>query len=198
MHLRFFQNAGQVATVTAPVQAPVQAPVATSTTATVAQNNTNPLDDRLALLILAEWQKSFPDAMIFPTIGFPSKSGGVLTLTHSFGKNNMPKLRINGLVSQSPLANNALYSTEITGGQWLNLYEVMIPDVPGKNGSKSSGEIYTETIIQSGISVEGDHYHWKGANPPMLAIHSKSIGMHPIEFAQKVSQALNFVMARIH
>lgn len=149
------------------------------------------MTDALARKVESLWAEAFPGAIILPVIGVPSNANGVMTLTHG---TNMPKMKINGLTSLSPLANNALYSAEVSGGKWLNLYEIMIPDIPGKNGNKSSGEIYDETLVKLGISVEGDHYHWKGSQPFMLAIHSKAIGMHPIEFTQKQIFAIKRVL----
>ena len=151
------------------------------------------MTDQLAKQIEAEWKNSFPDASILPVIGYPSKGNGVMTLTHSMG-NKMPKAKINGLTSLSPLANNALYSAELTGGKWLNLYEIMIPDITPGPGMKSSGEVYVETLAKLGILVQGDHYHWKAMDPFMLAIHSKGLNMHPIEFTRKQIQAIKAAM----
>ena len=151
------------------------------------------MTDDLAKRVEAEWKKAFPDAAILPVIGYPSKGNGVMTLTHSMG-NQMPKMKINGLTSLSPLANNALYSAELTGGKWLNLYEIMIPDISPGNGAKSTGEIYVETLAKQGILVQGDHYHWKSSDPFMLAIHSKGLNMHPVEFTRRQIAALKEVM----
>src|SRR3982751_6209985 len=84
------------------------------------------VDDKLALKVQTLWQRAFSDAALLPVIGFPSNSGGVLTLTHTDGSGH--NMRINGLPSKSPLANNALYSAECSKGRYLNLYEIMIPD----------------------------------------------------------------------
>jgi len=151
------------------------------------------MTDCLAKKIECVWKEVFCDAMILPGIGYPSCNHCVMTLTHTLGK-CMPKLKINGLTSKSPLANNALYSAEVSCGKWLNLYEVMIPDIAGDCGCKSSGEVYTEALVKLGISIEGDNYHWKGACPHMLAIHSKAIGMHPLDFTRKQIAALKAVM----
>src|ERR1700722_17637855 len=74
-------------------------------------------------------EKAFPDAMLFPKIGLPSNNGFLL-LTHTDGSGNL--LKINGLSSKSPLSNNAFYSAECSNGQYLNLYTIMIPDIPVK------------------------------------------------------------------
>lgn len=159
-------------------------------------NNYSPhmWNDAIAMNVVAEWQKTFPDAAALPGIGLPSqsKSKSVLTMTHTMGA-NYPPLTINGLPSQSPLANNALLSAEITQNTFLNLYEIMIPDIPGTMGAPSSGEIYTEFLWRNGIRVEGDHYHWKGSRMMgyfPLAIHSEAVGMHPLAFARIQAAAL--------
>ncbi len=114
------------------------------------------MDDCLAKKIECLWKDAFPNAMILPVIGYPSCGTGVMTLTHG---QCMPPLVVNQLPLLSPLANNALYSAEVSCGKWVNLYEVMIPDIPGDNGCKSSSELYIKLLVDAGISVEGDHYH---------------------------------------
>jgi hypothetical protein len=151
------------------------------------------MTDELAQQIEQEWKMTFPDATMLPVIGSPSNNNGVMTLTHSMGA-QMPKLMINGLTSLSPLANNALFSSECSQGQYLNLYEIMIPDRPGVNGRLSTGQMYTKSLMEWGVHVAGNHYHWNGMEPFMLAIHSQNIGMDPLQFAQAHISALNEVM----
>jgi hypothetical protein len=150
------------------------------------------MTDCLAREIECIWKQAFCDSILIPCIGVPSTARCVMTLTHTMGK-CAPKIRLNGLESRSPLVNNAFYSAEVSGGKWLNLYQVMIPDIPGKCGCKSSGEIYTEALVKLGISIEGDHYNWKGSCPFMLAINSKAIGMSPCDFSKKQIAALRAV-----
>ena len=154
------------------------------------------MTDCLAKEIECIWKQAFCDATIIPCIGMPSTAKCVMTLTHTIGK-CAPKIKLNGLISLSPLVNNAFYSAEVSCGKWLNLYQVMIPDVAGKCGCKSSGEIYTEALVKLGISIEGDHYNWKGSCPFMLAINSKAIGMNPCEFSKKQIAALKAVIEYI-
>jgi len=151
------------------------------------------MTDALAQQIEQEWKTTVPDATLLPVIGSPSNNNGVMTLTHSMG-DQMPKLKINGLTSLSPLSNNALFSSECSEGKYLNLYEIMIPDQPGVNGLPSTGQIYTRSLWQSGVNVAGNHYHWNGQEPSMLAIHSQNIGMHPLQFSQSHIKALNEIM----
>jgi hypothetical protein len=151
------------------------------------------MTDCLACQIECLWKNAFCDATILPVIGVPSCACGVMTLTHGMGK-CAPKLRINGLISQSMLANNAFYSAEVSCGKWINLYQIMIPDIPGTCGCKSSGEVYNEALVKLGISIEGDHYNWKGACPHKLAINSKAIGMHPLDFSKKQIAAVKAVL----
>lgn len=151
------------------------------------------MTDCLAKKVECLWKQAFCDAFLLPEFGYPSCNNCVMTLTHTLGK-CLKRVKINDLVSLSPLANNAFYSSEVSCGKWLNLYQVMIPDIPGECGCKSSGEVYTEALVKLGISIEGDHYNWKGTCPRMLAINSKAIGMHPIEFSRKQIAALKAVI----
>jgi hypothetical protein len=151
------------------------------------------MDDCLAKKILCIWKKAFCDAIILPVIGVPSCNRCVLTITHNLGK-CVPKLKINGLTSRSILANNAFYSAEVSSGKWLNLYQIVLPDIPGKCGCKSSGEVYTEALVKFGISVDGNGYNWNGDCPNTLAINSKAIGMNPCEFSKKTIAAIKAVL----
>jgi hypothetical protein len=139
------------------------------------------------------WKKAFCDAIILPEIGYPSCANGVMTLTHNLGK-CIPCLKIDGLTTGSILANNAFYSAEVSCCKWINLYRISLPDIPGVNGCKSSGEIYDEALVKLGISVEGDNYSWKGTCPHVLTINSKAIGMNPCEFSQKQIAAIKAVL----
>lgn len=117
-----------------------------------------PLTDKYADQLVKEWQRFFPDAAV---LVYPSKGNGVATITHTMGDGKL--LKINGLTSRSPLANNALFTTEISGGKYLNLYEIMIPDVPGKDGSPSTAQQYVNNLRDNGLDVAGVHFHWFGA-----------------------------------
>ncbi|AVL94612.1 hypothetical protein ma226 [Moumouvirus australiensis] len=151
------------------------------------------MNDCLAREIECLWKQEFCDSTLLKPSGIPSCSGGVMVLTHSLG-NCMPKIKLNGLTSKSILANNAFYSAEVSCCKWLNLYQIQLPDIPGDDGCKSSGEIYTEALIKFGISVDGDSYNWKGACPNTLSINSKAINMHPIEFSKKQIAAVKAVI----
>jgi len=117
----------------------------------------------------------------------------VVTITHTLG-NCVPRLTINGLLTNSPLANNAFYSFEVSCGKWLNLYEIQLPNIAGQCGCKSSGEVYTEALVKLGISIDGDGYKWKGSCPNTLVIFSKAIGMNPIDFSKKQITAIKTVI----
>jgi hypothetical protein len=152
------------------------------------------MNDGVASLVLDVWRKAFHDAALLPVIGYPSKNQGVMTLTHTMGS---PPMTIDGLVSRSPLANNALYSCEVSGGTWLNLYEIMLPDVPGLHGEPSSCQRYMNAAMKLGISVSASHYHWTGALMDgrfPLALHSEAAGMDPFEFSKRTIAALHAAM----
>lgn len=154
------------------------------------------MDNQVASRVLEEWKKAFPDATILPVIGFPSNSKGVMTLTHTMGHGS-PPLMINGLPSNSPLANNALYSCEVSRGKFLNLYEIMLPDIPGVNGDPSTTQRYINAMARQMVDVASSHYHWTGARMAgyfATAIHTQQIGMDPIEFTQRTITGLQAAM----
>lgn len=165
------------------------------------QVNSKPLFmDMIAKDVTNLWKSKFPDATLLPVIGLPSNNKGVMTMTHTMSQSPlmpMQPMKINGLRALSPLANNALFSSELSDGKWLNLYEIMLPDIPGTNGAPSSTQRYINAMQKLGIDVAGVHFHWTGSqmlNYFPLAIHSQNIGMHPIEFSQKQLQALQMAM----
>lgn len=159
------------------------------------------LDDNRAVGIINIWRQLFPDAAPLPGIGMPSQNKGVLTLTHTMAMPGMQKpapMTINGLPSNSPLANNALGSHEVSNGRWLNLYEIMLPETPGSNGAPSTVQRYVDALNAQGVDVAGNHYHWSGGTMMgrfPLAIHSQSSVLDPATFAQAhvnaIKRALN-------
>lgn len=156
------------------------------------------MDDNAAQQVLAIWKAAFSDSALLPVIGYPSNAKGVMTLTHTMGP-AAPPMTVNGLVSRSPLANNALFSSEVSDGKWINFYEIMLPDIPGKGGSPSSVQRYVNTASRLGlIDLSGDHYHWKGAQMMgylPLAIHTQTTGdMDPAEFSRRTIAALHAAM----
>src|SRR5690348_5438111 len=64
--------------------------------------------------------KQLPGGSLFPPNAVPSRANGVALYTHQMS-DPLQAMKIGGLPSKSPLANNALYTLEITGGKWLNL-----------------------------------------------------------------------------
>lgn len=165
------------------------------------QNNEPALvDDKLADRLQRVWQKAFPDATILPVAGVPSQNGGVALLTHSMGDGKL--MKINGQSSKSPLANNALFSTEVSDGKYLNLYEIMIPDIPGRNGEPSTAEIYVNALRDIGLDVAGVHFHWMGStvlpqDKGVTAVHHQKSGMHPIEFSIRTILSIEKAMKAI-
>lgn len=147
------------------------------------------MSDCLAKQIECAFKKVFPDAAILPCIGMPSNNKCVMTLTHSLCP-CAPVIKINGLESNSLLVNNAFFSSEVSCGKWLNMYQINFPNVPGKCGCKSLSEIYTEAIVKMGISVEDQSTVFKGICPDIITISSQAIDMDPIEFVKKQLCAL--------
>jgi hypothetical protein len=102
-------------------------------------------------------------------------------------------------VCNSPLCNNALFSSECSGDKYINLYEVLIPDIPGTNGALSTAQIYVNALAAQGLDVAGFHFHWTGstvlANDKLVAaVHHQKINMDPLTFSMKTIAALNDVM----
>lgn len=161
------------------------------------------LTDQQARGVENLWKQSFPDATLLPVIGLPSNDNGVLTLTHTLGLGKV--LKIDGLPSLSPLSNNALYSAENINGLTLNLYEILIPDIPGHRGNRSTAQIYVQALNDQGLSVSGVHYHWTGEavfeNEPtdhgVAAVHHQNYGLDPLEFSRRTIAALQTVISVI-
>lgn len=154
-----------------------------------------PISDHLAKKIEAIWRANFPFASILPEIGLPSNdlTPGVVTIAHT--SNLGGTMKFNGLPIKSLLGNAALYSAEVSRGHFVNIYETMLPDIPGKNGAPSTAEIYVKILGEYGLTIDGDHYHWKGAamvegEHGIFAIHHKAIDIDPIEFTKATIDAL--------
>lgn len=156
--------------------------------------------------ILSVWIQSFPFSAIIPVIGFPENANGAVTITHDLRMaSNEPAmpLNINGLDSFSPLSTNALYSTECRNGKFINLYEAMIPDIPGTNGEPSTAQIYVNALRDLGMDVAGFHFHWTGAthlpeDKGVFAIHHQTTGdMSPIDFSNRTIAALKTTLLEL-
>jgi hypothetical protein len=113
-------------------------------------------------------------------------------------------MSINGLPSRSPLANNALYSFECSKGVYLNLYEIMLVDIPGKHGEPSTVEYYLHLLAKYGLSVSASHYHWLGAfmvpeATLIAAIHHQATNnkITPEEFSKRTIRAIKKTVALI-
>jgi hypothetical protein len=150
--------------------------------------------------LLQQW-KVFPNAAILVPLG---PGNGSVTITHTMPG---PKMSINGLVSNSPLANNALYSAECAADaqgnlHYLNLYEVMLPDIPGVAGQLSTGSIYVNALENAGLDVAGVHFHWWGStivpqDKGVVAVHHQKVDMPPAEFSRRTIAALQLAMQEI-
>jgi hypothetical protein len=116
----------------------------------------------------------------------------------------MPDLIINGYESKSPLANYALGSTEVAFNpkrnkcDYLNLFEIMIPDTPNYISNLSRGQAYVKFLDKEGLNSSVAHFHWWGMTPFMAAIHTQNIGMCPVKFAKKIAKALKHVGMKHH
>lgn len=156
--------------------------------------------------VLGELKKLDPNAAILPGIGCPTQANGqVCTLTHQLPVNgHIHPMTIQGYTSKSPLANNALYSFECPVDQngqvtdaskCLNLYEVMLPDVPTAGQPATSNvpwtaQQYVNNLHSRGMNVAGVHVHWMSSSPKnMTAVHHQQT-MNPMGFVAQTGQAL--------
>jgi hypothetical protein len=155
------------------------------------------VNDRLARTINDQWKAAYPDTFTLPVVGFPSTNGGKFAIfSHTLDGPTGTPMNVNGLPSKSPLANNALYSFECIRGKFMNLYEIMLADVPSCNGGPSSVQVYTNALCDRGLDVAGVHWHFYGgvadANDcGVIAIHHQNYGMSPAEFSRLTIAALD-------
>lgn len=166
------------------------------------------LTDADANRVAALWQATFTEAFLIPRIGIPSQDGGVLTLAHNLQRSPSEpemELLINGLPSNSPLAEYALYSAECSEGKFINLYEVMLPELPGSNGTLSTTSAYVDALGRQGLQVAGFHFHWLGfktiiTDAGLHAIHHQSESLDPLEFSRRtiaaLKEALDLILLR--
>ena len=108
--------------------------------------------------------------------------------THLFFLNvtkfDVTYLKINGFKSKSPLVNNATTSSEIAEKDdgtvaYLNLFEIMLPDISNFQGNLSSIQVYTNMLRSLGLDVSGVHYNWSATSPFMVTVnHQNIVGMY--------------------
>jgi hypothetical protein len=141
-----------------------------------------------------EWKLLFKDAELLPVVGYPSTAKGVATLTHSICKMSN---KINDLKSQSILANNAFYSFESACDRYLNLYEVTLPNIPGRNGRPSTVEVFVNKLRDNDLDVAGVNFKWFGGKSAnlkkdkgLVTVNVQKANMNPCEFTRKTLSAL--------
>lgn len=170
----------------------------------------SPITDRRAKRVEALWQEAYEGATLLPVIGLPSNANGVGTLTHPAGH---PPMKINNLTSLSPLSNNALYSFEAAKDEegnlhYLNLYEIMVPDIPSEDGGPSTADLYVRELWRQGLKVNGNftvagvHFHWWAStvfpnDRGVTAVHHQGNDLSPEEFTKRTLRALAVVDAAI-
>ena len=72
-----------------------------------------PITDEVANELLQMWSEHFPGVV---ALTMPSTANGVFTLAYGM---DGPNMRLNGLISKSPLANFGLFSTEVSNGKYI-------------------------------------------------------------------------------
>lgn len=151
--------------------------------------------------VISVWRCDFPD--FYPLDCYCSPCLKV------YGHRLLPnRVQINGLVSNSPLADKAFYSWELAKNcsgnkeKYLNLYQVQIPDFPGKCGKKSTVQVFTKAVQKCGLDVNGKNYKWDGAymmkgSTSLITIYVSKDGMCPIEFSKRIVKALRETLKKI-
>jgi len=105
--------------------------------------------------------------------------------------------KINDLKSQSMLVNNAFYSFECACDRYLNLYEVTLPNIPGRNGRSSTVEVFVNKLRDNDLDVAGVNFKWFGGKSANLkkdkgltTVYVQKANMNPCEFTRKTLSAL--------
>jgi len=110
---------------------------------------------------------------------------------------------INGLKTKSPMVNLGQFSSECVNGKYINLYEILLPDIPGVNGGISTVECYVKSLQEVGLDVAGVNFHWMGNS--MLSIDKGVKGIHhqttsditPLDFSNRTITALNIFNSKL-
>lgn len=152
------------------------------------------ISDSYSNKLVSIWKKTFNNAIILPTIGYPTNSNGVLTITHT-----IPNFHF---ISKSFLINNALYSVECIDGKYLNMYELHVPDILVKNSCKSIIEIYVDALKNNGLDIVGIHcdkwgYHVVKDNKEIFTIRHTKFEMDPKEFTNRTIKSLKSALKAI-
>ena len=138
--------------------------------------------------VLAKFSCSFPDAYL------TFKTSSTITVTHTIPSWNHPKL--NGVRTCSILTNNAFMTSECSDNNYLNLYQVILPDIPGSCGDDSTVEIFTKLLSKFGLSSLSilTYFGLTTKCYPLLSIHVQNYGLCPEDFACRIVKALNEVL----
>ncbi|MGM0922387.1 MAG: DUF1259 domain-containing protein [Bacillota bacterium] len=89
---------------------------------------------------------------------------------------------IEGVPTKSPLVNPQFFTFEIRNGKVLNLGETVLLQ-------EEVNPLLTE-LRKRNITVTSIHNHWLFENPRAMYMHFQSTDDSPLEFAQKVANAL--------
>lgn len=151
------------------------------------------MNDAVAKEVEAIWKKAFLDAVLIP-----NTSQGVMMLMHSL---SLSPLVINGLKSVSPLVNQAIFSSECSGSEdnkkSLNFYVVRMPDLPGKNGRKSTVHVYLDSLAKESLNVSSVATPWHGTSKQIKEIHHQNCGLSAKEFSERTIRALQTALNTI-
>ena len=60
----------------------------------------------------------------------------------------------------------------------------------GAPGKRTATEVYEKKLESLDMLIQGDHYHWKGSQPTMFAIHDSSYEFEPLRFTRRQIRGL--------
>ena len=73
---------------------------------------------------------------------------------------------------------------------------MMIPDIPGRYGNRSTSQTYINDLFKSQLDVAGIHFHWTGGSVYkndhlVTAVHHQTTScLNPMEFSSHTIEAL--------
>lgn len=125
-------------------------------------------------------------------LSVPSQNGGICMIVHSPFET---KPKIGGATSNSPLSNASIFTFERSGNQWINLHQTSIPDVNSIPNQVPPVDVYIKNLSSQGLRVSGKSQNWASSDPAIITIYHQSVGMDPVEFANRTVNSMSVFKA---
>lgn len=159
--------------------------------------------DQVAINCLTVFKSLFRDSGFLPGLGRPSETKGQWALiTHTLKGYIDFTSSINGVEYHGPLIDNAFYQFSYQpSGNVVNLYQITLPEVEGKNNLPSLAQFYLNQLAARKIDISGTTTQWssltalierggKKQKTTLRTISSQKVGMEPADFCQLQIEAL--------